>query len=538
MKLEPGKLYRDYLFTTAFFLVLFSVAILRFENLDDQGITQDESTILEFTAGLLERGYPYLVSGETEVHIATYELVPFFIAPFIKLLGWSEYSVRLPAWLFSLGTLTLIYFVGKSWFDSRIAFWAVLLCAISPWSNYWSANCFYPSQVQFFTLLTVFFLSRMLREEKIQRRNYYFVALSICFTFLSWEGIGLILPAFALIALWLAWWRWDLVYSIHAWASLFIVLVVVAAQLLRRGFLQESYLNIGASRAEISSPQIALLQPSFDPYYYIQNIFLIEQHIVLTVFFMLGIFFFKKNWNMRFAFGFVFITALFFIQLLPVWALRYLYYILPVFLLTASASTFLCFDAIYRRVNANSSGGVSARAMLFSGMLIILAMQAAILSNQAINMKLTEQQVPGGWELDPARAGIDVRDVIETLKVEYRPGDIIVAVRGTFALHLYTGLRSDYTLQEIASSVVAYEPLRNMPFYSDKWIGAPVLKNKQQLEELFHHHDRVWFFSAPAGSVASALSSELYQFIKRTMLVKAEGFHTSLYLLDRNSGYN
>lgn len=517
-----------------FLLILAFAIVIRFVSLDDRSLSQDESTMLEFTSGLLQNGYPTLARGTSELPMATYELVPYFIAPAVMLLGWTETAVRLPALIFALGTLVLIFLAGRAWFGTRVALWAAFLYALSPWAVFWAQNCFYPSQVQFFAMLSTYLVFRLLKEDQPPPWHYYLTALSLCITYLSWEASGLIFLVYGVMALWLRWNRWAYLRTPHAWLALALVGLVVIGQLVRRAMIQQIYLSIGSSRAEISSPQLAMNQPTFDPYYYLDNIFASEQFILLSLFFLLGLFFLKRNWNLRFVYGYVILVLGVYTGLLPVQAIRYVYVVLPIFLIAVAAATFLLADWTTQGRGLRQLISIRALGPVF--ILLFLAVQGLSVSVNGLNLSELRSvyRGPGPWELRPDIYGVDYRYAVRALQRQYRPGDIVIA-RGPFLLHLYMGIKGDYALQEITSSVVVYEPHEDRPYYIDKWIGNPVLRNLAELKDVLIRNQRVWFLATPFGPSRQSLGDELYNFIQASMVLKDEGQNVRLYLWEQGS---
>jgi 4-amino-4-deoxy-L-arabinose transferase-like glycosyltransferase len=515
-----------------FFLILLFAAAIRFAGIDDRSLVQDEGTMLEFTRGLLKNGYPTLERGTSDLPMATYEAVPYFIAPMVMLFGWTETVVRLPALVFSLGTLLLIFLAGRSWFSTRVALWAAFLYALAPWAVFWAQNCFYPSQVQFFAMLSTYMVYHLLKQNQAPPLHYYLTALSLCFTYLSWEASGLIFLVYGLMALWLRWNRWDYLRTPHAWLALALVGVVVIFQLTRRAMIQQLYLSVGPSRAEISNPQLAMNQPTFDPYYYLDNVFGSEQFILLSVFFLLGLFFLRRDWNLKYVYGFVILVLVVYTGLLAVQAIRYVYVVLPMFLLAVSAATFYLLDWMNQGRGKHRLLSVRIMAPIFT--LLLLGFQGLTLSANGLNLSelRSAYRGPGPWELRPDIYGVDFRYAVRALVRDYQPGDLIIA-RGPFLLHLYMGLRGDYALQEITSSVVVYEPHVDRPYYIDKWIGNPVLRNLTELKDVLVRSDRVWFLATPFGPAKQSLSNELYNFIRESMVLKDEGHNVRVYLWDR-----
>jgi 4-amino-4-deoxy-L-arabinose transferase-like glycosyltransferase len=60
----------------------------------------------------------------------------------VKLLGLSEFSVRLTAALFGIGTVAAMFFLGRAMFGPWVGFWAALFLALSPWHLHFSRIAF------------------------------------------------------------------------------------------------------------------------------------------------------------------------------------------------------------------------------------------------------------------------------------------------------------------------------------------------------------------------------------------------------------
>ena len=154
---------------------------VRMAGIADKSLTQDESTMTLFAMGVLERGYPFIMRGDTPFLISTYELVPYPIALSTWLFGVSELGTRLPAVLFGVLTTICLFFIGRRWFDWRAGALAASIYAFLPWSIYWGSNGFYPSQLAFFSLLTIAAVRELLIRDEVEARWYYLV-------FASFEG--------------------------------------------------------------------------------------------------------------------------------------------------------------------------------------------------------------------------------------------------------------------------------------------------------------------------------------------------------------
>lgn len=510
-----------------FLLIVLVALFLRLVNIDQVSLSQDESTILEFTRGLLETGYPNLVRGEREVLMATYELVPYFIAPSVKLFGWSEFSVRLPSVLFSIATLALIYFSARKWFDYRVALIAATLYALSPWAIYWSQNAFYPSQLQFFALLSIILLYKLYFTPHLKDREFYWLSTVLVLTYLTWEASGLLFLVYGFLWLFFVSGNFGFLKRKHAWIAFSILIVIVIFQLFRRELLKTTFLIIGSNRSSISTPQLAVNELTHEPFYYIEKIFFDPQYLFLTILVLSGVIFVKKNQNLKFLTGYVFISVIAYSELLTVNALRYLYFVLPVFLIVAAAVSVMIIDWVAK--SHSSVINVTLSRVSWTVALVAISFLLVGISDRIQGLKSAEEKESWAWELNPRVTTVDYRQVMVTLKQNYRDGDIIIT-RSPFLLELYAGLRGDYMLQRTAFSIVLYDPFVGPPYYLDKFVGNPVLRNREDLEDVLRRNKRVWFLATPLAPAKAVIGEDWFDELHQSMTLFSESSKTRLYL--------
>ena len=250
---------------------------------------------------------------------------------------------------------------------------------------------------------------------------------------------------------------------------------------------------------------------------------------MLSVLFLLGIVFIKQDRNLRFIHGYVFLSLLVYAELLAVYAIRYMYFILPLFLIGASAASFKIFDRLGQTAVGRSTNTIKAISQI--GLFIVITFPTLVLSSDGL--KLSEMRASYRnsieWELHPETARIDYRHVMLSLGEQYKPGDIIIT-RSPFLLELYTGLRGDYMLQSITIGVVNYDPLTGAPFYLDKFVGNPVLRNRRELDDVLQRSSRVWFLATPLAPTKTVLGEDLFSYIHESMTLVTEASNVRLYL--------
>lgn len=512
-------------------LIVGITMILRLQNIDLMSITQDESSMIRYAQeGILHKGYPFRWRGGVEFLMSTYELVPYPIAISLFFLGLSEFAVRLPAVIFSTGTVLLIYYFAYHLFDRRSAILAATLYAVLPWSIFWGTNCFYPSQVQFFALLTIIIVHHIISMQSVGNIWFYYLAISFLLTYFSWEVSGILLPIFFITALILQRLQRQWLLNIHVWIVVCSLVLIVIAQLAYRTLLRSPFEKLGATLADISFLRLAITRVDYDPFYYIKIFYTYEGHLLLIVFLVIGIFFLKSTFNLRFLYILIISSLLFLTSFLGLYALRYSYFLLPLVIISASSASFLLLDRIqWELKEVKTPTTVLYRRM---NMLILSASHILVAMPFGIQAKaLFPDNMESNLEFRYHDKGQSFRDIAYELKKRYRQGDKVI-VQAPSPLIVYTGIQGDYFLQSIVFSSVFFST-HTFPHYMDKWVGNAVLRNKEELEEMLYRHRRVWYVSVPYYRNLKRLDQEIQDYINSNMKVIAEGHKGRLYLWEQ-----
>lgn len=507
-------------------LIALTVA-LRLIGIADNSITQDESTMILFARGVFRYGYPVLAQNHAEFIISTYELVPFPIAASVLVFGENELGVRFPSVLFAVGTTILLLRFGTQLFDRRIAVLAALLFAILPWATYWGSNAFYPSQAQFFALLTTMAIHRLIVDAQPSPGVYYRIFAFFSLSYLSWEGCGFLLPVFFSLIIVFRFGRFGWVANVHGWIAASLMILVVVAQLTFRTVLREPYLGIVSGRQTVSGLSLAFTQVGYDPLYYIHGL-TSEAHIVLVWALFAGLLVLRSSSSLRFLYAFVGLIMVFWTGLLGYYALRYAYLALPAVLLAASGATFLLLDRVFgpqRSVEARTLYAFTATAAVF---LHVCAATAWGLQPIEAQASLSSARP---YELRHNLTGFSFRSLAHALESRVRPEDAVI-VQAPFPLQVYTPEHGDYFLQRVAASSVYFEP-QALPYYTDKWVGNRVLHSDDELEHVLRSHERVWLLSSPDGGSKLSITPETYAMLERRMELVYEANDGRLFLWTR-----
>jgi hypothetical protein len=382
-------------------------------------------------------------------------------------------------------------------------------------------------------MLSILLVHRLFSAKDLNTSEYYFLAAALGATYLSWEGSGLLFLVYGLIGLILFWRQWPFLRNGHAWIAFGLLIFVVVFQILRRELLKYPFLMAGSGRSSIATPQLASTQPTYDPSYYLEKIYVSEQHVLLTALILIGVIFIRQDKNLRFIYAYLLISLLVYTELLAVYAIRYLYFILPLFLVGSSAVIFRLIDWIGQL--KYEFAAKSTRVIGFVCAFIFIPFLSFVLINDGVNLSELRSSYRNSkeWELHPEIARVDFRHVMLKLGRYYREGDIVIT-RSPFLLELYTGLRGDYTIQSVTIGVVIYDPSMETPYYLDKFVGNPVLRNRKELEDILYKYPRVWFLATPLAPAKKVMREDLFEFVHETMTLVTQGSNVRLYLWENN----
>jgi 4-amino-4-deoxy-L-arabinose transferase-like glycosyltransferase len=526
-KFEPSR----GAFWLAASLIVALAAWVRLRGLGDFSLTLDEITLVDFANGVLQRGYPSIFVGSMEVPLATYELVPYFMALSIKLFGFSEFSVRLPAALFGTATAFLVFATAWRIFGWKVGMLAGGLYSISAWATYWAQNSFHPQQTQFFVMLTAIMAHRILSADQIRARDCYLMAIFFSLGYLSWEGSGFLLLILFFVALFTRWGRWDWMTYRHIWGAVALVVAVVVAQGVRRVMLQVDYLMVGSGKSDVSLPQLVFMKPSYSPYYYLVNFFGMEAHLVLSAVFILGLPFIIRDWNLRFFYVFTLVAWASMTNFLGYYNPHYIYYLLPMFLIATSAATMRLLIVLLEKRPPVLPSATLANKVLAGMALLFILFSASPGWFKPYRLGSLYQD-PKRVDIRPNLAGIDYRGAAAFLKQHYRPGDVIIAASPS-TLRIYSGLSGDYFLQSVTDRKVIYDPNTMVPNYRDKFVGNPVLRNRRDLEALLLRSPRVWLYAAPYQGFKLIIDEDIRDLLDHRMNLVWEGHDAKVFLWGR-----
>jgi hypothetical protein len=503
-------------------------AFLRLQNLDTQSLYHDEIHMVTYVQGLLEKGYPHKMIGPIERSLATYELAPYPIALSVMLLGLSDFALRLPAALFGIMTIPLIFLVGQQVFDRRVGLLAAAVYTFCPQALIWAQYLWHPQQTQFLALLTSYLFYMAIRRTPISPRFLYPAAAAFIATYLSWEGSGFFLPALGLgLAVVkgkdLSWLR-----DKHLWIAVGLITVAVAAQLIRRLLLQIQYLVVGQGLSDVSMPTLYFLDPMYDPMFYVKNFLWLENNVLLTLLIVITLPMLYKRSGSAYYCTLLFTIIFLMTNTLANSATRYVYYLQPFLIVLSSMAVFIISD-VSDNILANRY------LLIHRSMKIIVALGCFIFISLSSSMflklfRLSDFSYPSGVHTRDNIYYIDYRTPSTYVKSHYLAGDLVIAVVAD-ALSHYTSLESSYFFQHYTMRQVFYDPSGQSSRYLERIVGNPVITELTDMKEIMSNYKRIWIIASPDKIFLRMVNPEVKNFINQSGGVVYESYNSKVYLI-------
>ena len=104
--------------------------------------------------------------------------VQAFLWLWVRIFGWSEFWVKLPFALMGIGSIYLIYIIGRQWFNRKVGLLSAAFFAVSQFTVFYSQLARPYSAGLFFVLLMAYFWYKVVFGTKTTARDYIGFALS------------------------------------------------------------------------------------------------------------------------------------------------------------------------------------------------------------------------------------------------------------------------------------------------------------------------------------------------------------------------
>lgn len=176
--------------------------------------------------------------GEFKLPIYIYSVVPF-----VKIFGLNEFSVRVPAVLYSLGVVILTFFLSKKLAGNNfIGLWASFFMTISPWFFIFSRTGFEATAGLMFYLLGILLF---LQNEK-GGKFFVLSTLSFILSAYSYNSFRIIAPLTILFLIFSERAGIERLFKHFKWATLSITLIILSTLPIYRLYVYDA----GVSRIQ------------------------------------------------------------------------------------------------------------------------------------------------------------------------------------------------------------------------------------------------------------------------------------------------
>ena len=504
---------------------------LRYHDLGFMSFDHDEMGLISKSYGIYRLGFPYTVAVGQIRPITTYEAVPYPLALSGLLFGHSEWSMRLPACLMGTLCIGIIALLGRRLFDWRTGLIAALVYACIPLDIRWAHNAFYPQQCQFMAMLTFWLFYEAINVRPLHKNYLTAAAVTFCLTYLSWEGSAFILPALFVGLLVVGWGEWWWLKEFHFYRCLFFVAAVVIAEYCLRTFASYSYLTLGSGLSNIAGPSLFFLTPAYQPLFYVDRLWLAENHVFFTVMALIGILFCWRNRGFRYVIALLVTLTICHTNFIAALSPRYCYYFQPLLVLAGIAAAVLLYD---RLISLARQEGGSAMAWGFAHAAGLAVIALLFLQSNEWLMKeytLSSQGDEPGMMTRMNTYRYDYRGAAQFVKSQLQPGDVVLPGI-PHVIEYYSGRRGDYFVDTLFASKVIYNQELVDPRFSDKFSGLPTVRNLTELQEVTHRSRRTWVIFAPYSAFERLQSPDVIEYLDKNSKVVFESYRVKVLLVE------
>src|SRR3989344_1569570 len=160
--------------------VIILASIIRMYNLGNQPPWIDEIISMSVARGIVEGGIPYLPSGILYLRDVFYH---YILAVVFKIFGENNFIARVPSLIFSVGTLIVIYLLGRKIRNKDLGLISIMLLSFLTLEIAWSRQARMYQQFQFFYLLSILLFFNLKGE--FNTKNLMLFVISLSFSLLS-----------------------------------------------------------------------------------------------------------------------------------------------------------------------------------------------------------------------------------------------------------------------------------------------------------------------------------------------------------------
>jgi hypothetical protein len=477
---------------------------VRFGDLRSQPLQWDEVENYNVTMSFMERGSPVMIVHEDlpplMIHTSELEFIPHALMALVS--SDPIDIVRMPSVVFGVLTIPLLYWVGRRMMNGGVGLIAATWFTFSPVCVATSTFGRYFSELQFFTLLLIYFLWMALRGAgPINKRALWLATLSFLGMFFTWEASALLAPSIVIACLVQRRGRLRQTFLQNSvWQALAIAGIFVVLQRTYATFAQIQFLWYGVSLSDVKL--MAMWEHQiFRPWFYIwQSVW--SQDCLLPLLALLGAIVLAAYHPYRRQLRFLLIihvgACMLMAFTLPNLAYRYSYHLIPPMILIAATTVWALTHGLCRWALRTGVGAWWSAYTAISG-LAVAAVILAVGSGAIFEMRELDRFRVEGLSTSLYKFA-NLEGPAQFVREHIRDGDVVIA-NDTFQINHLMGH------QHGKSRRVEYA-LSNHPFVPgtlddrhgimlDRRDGAKVIYTPEMLRAFFDEHPRVWYISSP-----------------------------------------
>jgi hypothetical protein len=513
---------------------------LRLHDLTAEPLHPDEVTILRISRFLIRRGFPNLEVHQDlpPIYISGCELESISVALASFFFDDDLYTVRIPAVIYGVLMIPLIYRLGRSLFGTAAGLTASAFYALAPACLLMTHFGRYPSLLQLTTLLTVYYFWRTIAGAgPLRQRALWLTVLSFLAMFLSWEASILLAPGMVLAALFYRRGRLRTLFcNPSVYAGAIVVLSIVLLQMAHGALQQTQFLWYGTGFSDVKL-DLMWRYPFFDPLYYIRAASWSEDFLLPMLGLAgAGILAIRHRLQRRVrVLLLIFLTpCLLMSGLLTVFAARYSYHLIPLFILLASAALTAGARGMVRVARAGPAPSYHGYARAI-GLLMVFV---GIGLGSGMTVQLTELKSFLGSGARPGELRVpNFAGAVEHLRRFFQEGDVVVAAQPEVIDYLIASdgrgfpasWSADYWLQSTMLLQAVLDDRRPLPLH--RFSGTAMISSCKSLESVFARHRRIWYITAPPFDDKSN-NADTAQFVREHMDIVYQDYSSMILLRD------
>ncbi len=508
---------------------------------------QDEISSYNAALGIMQHGYPVFTSGFVYPKA---ELFSYAMAAWMFLFGTANPMPRMLSMFEYIAGIPVLYAIGCSLFNKRIAWLAAAMLAFSPYALEWGRQARMYEQANLMTMIALFAFYWAIRNRHLVRAPYLAV-LALLLAYFSHEETFVVMPALLLCVLWLTrsgpFGLPDVLYRKHWWYAAIISIVVIGTQLAVVFLTHPAHLGGDQSQR----PQVQITTDNV-PYYF--NLLfgtksvkdstspstLLSPWIVLnSVLALLGCVwaFLRKGKSALYVALFQVISLLTLTFVFTMEADRYFYPLMSAFYLIGAYGFYKSLLLIwtFARPHLLLPPALAADGQTLVPSRVSLPMRSVVVAMVAIlgiGILLAPALPLSNYNLFVSRmTGLsyhehfaDYNDVGTYMQSHLQKGDIVISLAPAISVQYYVGQVDDYF--SIDRALFLFEKNGRILETSS---GAHPFLDQADFQAVLAQHTRIWFISDNGGYQAGVTRNGRFTFPPADFHMVFEGYQSSVY---------